>query len=206
MLPSFAVYPLWMSWLLFWSLASALSFKSHRKLNGPEEFLYRLSVTVAGFLLIGFSPWPSYDFQHQLWERALNSSLAWPLVYAAASALIFAASAMIRRAILLRRAPASASLQHASQAYIGITVAAFLTATLSGRPSAFCGAGLLGLAFAAKIAVEMMRREPRLPLVHRPHFSVTPITSPTAAIREAVLEGALNENQTLAVSENRLAS
>ena len=206
MLPSFAVYPLWILWLTFWAVTLALPIKSSRKLNGPEEFLYRLCVTAAGFLLIGFSPWPSYDFQHQLWERALEGGIAWPLVYGAASALVFAASAMIRRAILLRRNPAATSLQQVSQAYIGITIAAFLTATLSGRPSTFCGAGLLGLAFAAKIVVETMRREARRPLVLRPQLALGPILSPTTVIREAVLEGALNENQALPAAENRLAS
>jgi hypothetical protein len=139
-----------------------------------------LTIIAAGLLLLGITPWPGFDVHHLLWERALERSTAWQLVYTVGGALLVATIALWHRYMALRRTarvPTGglyAITPHPAHIFLGL--AAFATALLLGRPSSFGGAVLLSLAFWARAMVENHRNQAQEPAARRePAFTVVQV-------------------------------
>nr|WP_243846361.1 methyltransferase [Rhizomicrobium palustre] len=160
-MPLFAIYALWVMWFFAWLVATLVPLNAPRKLNAPEDFLYRLAVIAATLLLFTITPWPGLDVQYRLWEQTLDDDIAWRLVAVAAGAMLLAAWALAYRIFVLRRGAELvttgpyALLRH--PAYFCLMVSAFATAILFGRPSGFMGASLLSVCFVVKTLVEEAR-------------------------------------------------
>jgi len=160
-LPLFAIYLLWLIWLVAWMLATVAPLRAPRKLHLGEEMIYRLITLSAIALLFTLTPWPGFDVQYRLWYRAAEQGLAWRLALVVGVSLSVACWALVHRhlafsrgASIVTRGP-YAIVRH--PIYLCLIIAAFATAILFGRPSSLAGATLLTIAFVCKAVIEEQR-------------------------------------------------
>ncbi|MDR3527489.1 MAG: isoprenylcysteine carboxylmethyltransferase family protein [Rhizomicrobium sp.] len=163
MLPLFAIYLLWLMWLVAWLLATVAPLRGMHKLRLSEELIYRLLTLAAGALLFTLTPWPGLDVQYRLWYRAADQVLAWRLALLVGGSLSIACWALLYRQIAFSRGASIvtrgpyAMVRH--PIYLCLIIAAFATAIEFGRPSSLAGASLLAIAFVCKAVIEERRTQ-----------------------------------------------
>jgi protein-S-isoprenylcysteine O-methyltransferase Ste14 len=161
--PIIASYVLWIFWVLTWLAAVMGARHEVRKLSPLQNALYRLAVLLGTFaLLFGLLFWPGIEVQYTLWHP-LRSTGGWLLVLLIFLAFAFAWWARIHHGLhwagakrtekfhLVDNGPYGIMRQPVTA---GLIVAAFATAVETGRPSGFCGALLMTIAFVAKALIE----------------------------------------------------
>jgi protein-S-isoprenylcysteine O-methyltransferase Ste14 len=168
--PIIAILVLWVFWILTWLAAVMGARQEAGKLTALQNVFYRVAVFLGFLLLCSFTPWPGLDVKYGLW-RTLSSTAGWLMVLAAFAAFAFAWWARIQRGLhwasVERRSEAFHVVETGPYAvvrqpvFLGLIVAAFATAVVFGRPSSFCGAFVLSVAFIAKALIEehMLRGE-----------------------------------------------
>ncbi len=160
-----AVYLLWGVWIFTWLAAVMGTPHSARKLSALQDFIYKIVVLAATFLLFTITPFPGFDVQYRLWDRALDESWSWVLLGVAFVGFALAWwSTLYRLAVRKRHRDVIDTgpyglMRHPM--YTGLIIAAFATAVMFGRPSSLAGATLLVLAFAVRSFIEeqVMREE-----------------------------------------------
>jgi len=161
--PIIAILVLWMFWILTWLAAAMGARHEAGKLSALQNVFYRATVFIGFLLLCSFTPWPGLDVKYGLW-RTLYSTAGWLMVLLAFLAFAFAWWARIRRGLhwasVEERPEAFQVVDTGPYAvvrqpvFLGLILAAFATAVVFGRPSSFCGAFVLSLAFIAKALIE----------------------------------------------------
>jgi protein-S-isoprenylcysteine O-methyltransferase Ste14 len=161
--PIVAIFVLWMFWVLTWLAALMGARHEVRKLSRMQDAAYRAAVLLGALLLCSFTPWPGLDVQYTLW-RTLNSTAGWLMVLLAFLGFSFAWWARIHRGLHWARVDARTEEFHLVQSgpygvvrqpiYLGLIVAAFAAAVVFGRPSSFCGAFVMSIAFITKALIE----------------------------------------------------
>jgi protein-S-isoprenylcysteine O-methyltransferase Ste14 len=227
--PIVAIFVLWMFWVLTWLAALMGARHEARKLTWLQDAIYRAAVLLGALLLCSFTPWPGLDVQYTLW-RTLHSTAGWLMVLLAFLAFSFAWWARIHRGLHWARADARTEAFHLVQSgpyrvvrqpiYLGLIVAAFAAAVVFGRPSSFCGAFVMSVAFIVKALIE--ERELRAELgayddyaervfmlipSFRRHKKETPVHAPSLLHRtEPPVSGPKNEIATDLLQETQPAA
>jgi protein-S-isoprenylcysteine O-methyltransferase Ste14 len=157
--PVAAIYILWGLWFVAWLGAAAFARRERGTLHGRLAALFHLSAAAAVLMLLMIvAPWPGIDLQYRLWDRSVPETLGWILLGLALVGFGFSGWASVHRI---------ARLQHGAQhidtgpyaivrhpLYLGLIVAAVLTALVFGRPTSLTGAVLLTIALTAKAHLE----------------------------------------------------
>lgn len=154
----FIIGLLWILWVLSWMAVAIVGDPAPHKFHGIALALYRLVLAGSMLLLFTITPWPGFDVQYRMWDRAPSDELAWSVVAVAFIgfgltwwATILRLIARKHREVVIERGPFK-YVRHPF--YIGLMLAAFATAAMFGRPSAFLGAIVMSLAFLIKMMVD----------------------------------------------------
>lgn len=158
MQPIIIICLIWIIWTLTWMAIAIAGDPGPHALKGPLLFLYRLTMLAATFLLFTITPWPGLDVQYRFWDRAPNEELGWVLVGVTLAGFVLAWWATIAKLIAHRRQQDFADngpFRYLRQpVYLGLTLSAFATAVLFGRPSSLLGAIAMMVAFLVKILID----------------------------------------------------
>jgi protein-S-isoprenylcysteine O-methyltransferase Ste14 len=157
--PGAVIYLLWGLWFIAWLVGAAMARREPGTLHGRLSFLFHLIAAAAAlFLLMLVRPWPATDLQYRLWASGVPDGLGWVLVVFALASFGFSGWASAHRITCLKHGARLvdsgpyAVVRH--PIYLGLIVAAVMTATLFGQPTSLLGAVLLVAALAAKVHLE----------------------------------------------------
>lgn len=159
MSPGAVIYLLWGLWFIVWLVAAATTKRAPRSLHSGLSFLIHLIAAVAAlFLLMLVRPWPGADLHYRLWATGVPDALGWVLVVLALAGFGFSGWASAHLIVRLKHDAGLvdngpyAVVRH--PIYLGLIVAAAMTATLFGQPTSLLGAVLLAAALVAKVHLE----------------------------------------------------
>jgi len=157
--PGAVIYLLWGLWFIVWLIVAVTARREPGTLHGGLSFLFHLIALVAALLLLMLArPWPATDLQYRLWAAGVPDGLGWVLVVFALAGFGFSGWASAHRIARLKHGAGLidsgpyAVVRH--PIYLGLIVAAAMTATLFGQPTSLLGAVLLAAALAAKVHLE----------------------------------------------------
>lgn len=157
--PVAAIYLIWVLWFAAWLIAATAAKREPGALHGLVALAFYLIVAAAMlFLLVVFRPWQGIDLQHQLWERGIPDALGWALVVVALAGFGLAGWATLHRLSRLKHGDTLvdsgpyARVRH--PVYLGLIVAAAVTALVFGQPTSLLGMSLLAGALIGKVVME----------------------------------------------------
>ena len=159
MSPVAAIYLVWCLWFIAWLGGAVVAPRERGTLHGRLSAVFHLIAAAAVLMLLTIArPFPGTDLQYRLWAYGVPDALGWVLVVVALAAFGFADWSSVHRiarfkqgARLIDTGP-YAVVRHPT--YLGLIVAATMTATMFGQPTSLAGAVLLAAALIAKVHVE----------------------------------------------------
>lgn len=159
MSPVAAIYLVWGLWFVVWLGGAAVARREPGTLHGHLATVFHLIAAAAALMLLTIArPWPGTDLQYRLWAYGVPDGLGWVLVILALAGFGFAVWASVYRIARLKHDPGLvdsgpyAVVRH--PVYLGLIVAAAMTAMLFGQPTSLLGAVLLAAALVAKVHLE----------------------------------------------------
>jgi protein-S-isoprenylcysteine O-methyltransferase Ste14 len=170
--PVAAIYMLWGLWFVAWLGAAAFARRERGTLHGRLAAAFHLSAAAAVLMLLMIAaPWPGIDLQYRLWDRSVPETLGWVLLGLALVSFGFSGWATVHRIVRLKHGARLidtgpyAIVRH--PLYLGLIVAAGLTALVFGRPTSLTGAVLLTVALTAKVHLEERNAQDPATLAYR---------------------------------------
>ena len=164
MAPIYAIYALWVAWLVSWVIAMLWSSRAEKRGGVGAELIFRALLWVSVVLLFSYSSRPNHYPQIQFWS--LGDVLNWIFAALTAAGLLFAWWARIHLGRLWSDWVVKKAGHHVVDTgpyrlvrhpiYVGLIVAAFATAIVKGTSFALLGAAIMTSAFYTKA-----RREER---------------------------------------------
>ena len=159
MSPVAAIYLVWGLWFIAWLGGAAVAPRERGTLHGLLSAVFHVIAAAAVLMLLTIArPFPGTDLQYRLWAYGVPDGVGWALVVLVIAAIGFAGWASVHRiarfkqgARLIDTGP-YAVVRH--PVYLGLIVAAAVTATLFGQPTSLLGASLLAAALIAKVYLE----------------------------------------------------
>jgi len=159
MSPVAAIYLVWCLWFVAWLGGAVVAPRERGTLHGRLAGVFHLIAAAAVLMLLTIArPFPGTDLQYRLWAYGVPDGIGWVLVVVALAAFGFATWASVHR-IARRKHDAGlidsgpyAVVRHPT--YLGLIVAAAMTAILFGQPTSLAGAVLLAAALIAKVQLE----------------------------------------------------
>jgi protein-S-isoprenylcysteine O-methyltransferase Ste14 len=160
--PIAAIWLCWGLWFAAWIVLAVLGKHEAGTLGGGLSFLYHLAVAVAGlFLLTVVRPFQAADLQYTLWTFGIPDALGWGLLPVALAGFGLAGWASAHRINRLKHGAAVvdsgpyAVVRH--PIYLGLIIAAAITAILFGQLTSALGAVLLAGVMIGKVLFEERR-------------------------------------------------
>ena len=159
MSPVAAIYLVWSLWFVAWLGGAAVARREPGTLHGLLSAVFHLIAAAAALMLLTIArPFPGTDLQYQLWANGVPDGLGWVLVVVALAGFGFSGWASVHRIARLKHdtrlvdSGPYAVVRH--PIYLGLIVAAAMTATLFGQPTSLLGAVVLAAALIGKVNVE----------------------------------------------------